>query len=219
MEINQIKYNEQGLLPVVTQDYKNREVLMVAYMNPEALKLTLHTGKVHYWSRKRKVIWLKGETSGHFQTVKDIIFDCDKDTLLILVEQSGNACHTGNYSCFFNRLDPIANAPEINPTIQTTDTILNELYNIIIDRTKNPTEGSYTNYLFDKGLDKMLKKIGEEASEVIIASKNRNPSEVCYEVADLLYHLLVVLVEQNITLDEIYAELKQRHKSADKHEK
>jgi len=207
-----IKFDDKGLVPVITQEKKTGTVLMMAYMNEEALKKTLESKKVHYWSRSRQKLWLKGESSGHYQIAKEIRYDCDGDCILIEVEQVGNACHTGNFSCFFNS---VYKDEKNEDNVQTEDAdeskILQEIYDIIMDRTRNPKEGSYTNYLFEKGLDKMLKKVGEEASEVIIAAKNRQPEEVKYEVADLLYHILVLLVEENITLEDIYKELRSRN--------
>ncbi len=204
-----LKFNEKGLIPVVTQNIKTKEVLMVAYMNEEAFDKTIETGKVHYFSRSRSKLWLKGETSGHFQIVKAIKLDCDGDTILIEAEQIEAACHTGNKTCFYRTMTDgkwEENTDEEKPTAQ----ILNEVYDVIVDRTVNPKEGSYTNYLFTKGLDKILKKVGEEAAEVIIAAKNKSKDEIRYEVSDLMYHLLVLLVERGLTLEEIYGELKGR---------
>jgi phosphoribosyl-ATP pyrophosphohydrolase/phosphoribosyl-AMP cyclohydrolase len=207
--LNQIKFNEQGLVPVVTQDVNSKQVLMLAWMNDEAFKKTIETGKVHYFSRSRNKLWLKGETSGHFQLLKDIRIDCDGDSLLAEVEQLDAACHTGNYSCFFKKYE-IDNFVENLQFYNAESKILKQVYDVIVDRTINPKEGSYTNYLFQKGIDKMLKKVGEEASEVIIAAKNRSKDELKYEISDLIYHLLVVMVEQDITMDDIYAELEKR---------
>lgn len=207
-----MKFDDKGLIPVVTQDFKTGEVLMVAYMNQEAFNKTLETGKVHYYSRSRSKLWLKGETSGHFQFVKSISLDCDGDTLLIKAEQVEAACHTGNRSCFFRNMkdgqweETAAATDEEKPTAA----ILHEVYNIIADRVVNPKEGSYTNYLFTKGLDKILKKVGEETAEVIIAAKNKSKEEIRYEVSDLMYHLMVLLVERGVTLEDIYGELKGR---------
>lgn len=225
---NEINFDNNGLVPVVVQDYKSDEVLMLAYMNAEALEMTLNTGKMTYWSRSRQKIWVKGETSGHFQYVKAIKFDCDGDTLLAKVEQVEAACHTGHYSCFYREIDGSKirevkyktfdpekknDLTAINPSAPDGEEkakILQEVYDVIVDRTVNPKEGSYTNYLFEKGLDKILKKVGEETSEVIIAAKNKNKDEIRYEVSDLMYHLLVLLVERGVTLDDIYNELKHR---------
>ncbi|EPR13928.1 bifunctional phosphoribosyl-AMP cyclohydrolase/phosphoribosyl-ATP diphosphatase HisIE [Ruminiclostridium papyrosolvens] len=203
-----VKFDEKGLVPVVTQDTKTKEVLMVAYMNEEAFDKTIETGKVHYYSRSRSKLWLKGETSGHFQLVKSIKLDCDGDTILIEAEQIDAACHTGNKTCFFRTM--IDGEWKENEEEKPTAAILHEVYNVIVDRNVNPKEGSYTNYLFTKGLDKILKKVGEEAAEVIIAAKNKSKEEIRYEVSDLMYHLMVLLVERGLTLEDIYGELKGR---------
>lgn len=208
-----LKFDDKGLIPVVTQDYKTNEVLMVAYMNEEAFDKTLETGKVHYYSRSRSKLWLKGETSGHFQFVKAINLDCDGDTLLIKAEQLDAACHTGNKSCFFRTAkDGQWQEDDVVDTDndKLTSEILQEVYNVIQDRLVHPKEGSYTNYLFTKGLDKILKKVGEETAEVIIAAKNKSKEEIRYEVSDLMYHLMVLLVERGLTLEDIYGELKGR---------
>ncbi len=203
-----VKFDEKGLVPVVTQDTKTKEVLMVAYMNEEAFDKTIETGKVHYYSRSRSKLWLKGETSGHFQLVKSIKLDCDGDTILIEAEQIDAACHTGNKTCFFRTM--VDGEWKANEEEKPTAAILHEVYNVIVDRNINPKEGSYTNYLFTKGLDKILKKVGEEAAEVIIAAKNKSKEEIRYEVSDLMYHLMVLLVERGLTLEDIYGELKGR---------
>ena len=206
--MQELKFNESGLIPAIAQDYATGEVLMMAWKNREALEKTLETGKVHYWSRSRQSLWLKGETSGHTQTLKSIRLDCDGDTLLLKIEQEGAACHTNNRSCFYREiLDG-----EIRETAPAEDksAVLKEVFNVVTDRLANPKEGSYTNYLFDKGLDKILKKVGEEASEVIIAAKNKARDEIRYEVSDLFYHIIVLLVERGMTLDDIYEELKGR---------
>ncbi len=229
--IDLIKFDDKGLVPVITQEYKTDEILMLAYMNLEAVTLTVETGKAHYWSRSRNKLWQKGETSGNFQKVKSIAVDCDGDTLLIKVKQTGVACHTGNYSCFFRKFDinklnekEIKKAAEVikseegipsaNSELSDDElkNVLKDLYNIILDRKINPKEGSYTNYLFDKGMDKILKKIGEETSEVIIAGKNMSNDEIGSEFADLFYHICVLLVERGIELEEIYKELRHRSK-------
>jgi phosphoribosyl-AMP cyclohydrolase / phosphoribosyl-ATP pyrophosphohydrolase len=223
--LNELKFDDRGLIPVVTQDCRTDEVLMVAYMNKEALNKTLETGKVHYWSRSRNKLWLKGETSGHFQQVRSISIDCDGDSLLVKAEQKGAACHTGHHSCFYRKLDAEVQINEnssINEEViaQTKDVVGNsdedlsnvieEVFKVVLDRKNNPKEGSYTNYLFDKGLDKILKKVGEEASEVIIASKNMNNKDIKAEIADLFYHTFVLMVERGMNLDDIYSELKGR---------
>lgn len=203
-----IKFDEKGLVPVVTQDIKTKDVLMVAYMNEEAFDKTIETGKVHYYSRSRSKLWLKGETSGHFQLVKSIKLDCDGDTILVEAEQIDAACHTGNKTCFFRTMSDGEWKENIEQ--MPTSAILQEVYDVIVDRTVHPKEGSYTNYLFTKGLDKILKKVGEEAAEVIIAAKNKSKEEIRYEVSDLMYHLMVLLVERGLTLEDIYGELKGR---------
>lgn len=246
-----VKYNSDGLIPAITQDIRTDEVLMLAYMNEESLSKTIETGKAHYYSRSRRKLWLKGETSGHFQQVRSISVDCDGDTLLLKVEQSGAACHTGHRSCFFTRMDanelktgavseqggeeqsmPMQNEaaqcnasplqqdhatasqalPENGGNAQNTAgaEVLQEVFDVISDRLAHPKEGSYTNYLFTKGLDKILKKIGEESCEVVIASKGGDSAEIRSEIADLFYHVMVLLVERGMTLQDIYGELKQR---------
>lgn len=196
-----IKYNRDGLVPAIAQDISTGEVLMLAYMNEESVKLTLETNIAHYYSRSRKKLWKKGETSGNIQEVKGFYYDCDGDTILLKVNQKGGACHTGSYSCFYNK---------VKETKDYQNTIA-ELYKTILDRRTNPVEGSYTNYLFQEGIDKILKKVGEESAEVIIGAKN-NPEELIYESSDLIYHLLVLLVNQGVTLGDIYEELMKRMK-------
>lgn len=204
MEFSEFKLLSDGLLPVVVQDYRTNEVLMVAYMNEEAYLTTLRTGKMTYYSRSRKELWVKGLTSGHFQYVKGLAVDCDNDTLLAKVYQVGAACHTGNYSCFYRDLVPMdANAG--NPL-----TVFENVYSVIKDRQVNPKEGSYTNYLFEKGTDKILKKLGEEATEIVIAAKNDNPDEITYEISDFLYHMMVLMAEKGISWEEITNELSKR---------
>lgn len=218
--IKEIRFDEKGLALAIAQDYKTKEVLMAAYMNEEALRKTLETKKAHYYSRSRQKLWLKGEESGHFQLVKDIFYDCDGDSLLLLVEQIGGACHTGHRSCFYRGVEGAAAAAVFDPEkvygdkradSETTDP-LKALYATILDRKKNPREGSYTNYLFDKGLDKILKKVGEEAAEVIIAAKNESHAEMTYEIADLMYHVSVLLARFGLKWDDIYQELAGRKK-------
>ena len=199
-----LKVSEQGLIPVVVQDYQNEEVLMVAYMNQEAFETTLRTGVMTYWSRSRQELWVKGLTSGHYQYLKELRVDCDNDTLLARVAQVGAACHTGNRSCFY-RMALKKDAPQRNPM-----KVFEDVYATIEDRRQHPKEGSYTNYLFEKGIDKILKKCGEEAAEIIIAAKNPNPEEIKYEVADYLYHLMVLMSERGITWDDIAQELANR---------
>ena len=201
--LSQIKFDDKGLAVVVAQDYITNEVLMVAYMNREALEITLNEKRACYFSRSRQSVWRKGDTSGHLQKLKGLYYDCDADAILLKVEQIGNACHTGAYSCFYNKVfeDDV-----------TDGAILERVYNQIIDRRNNPVEGSYTNYLFDKGLDKILKKVGEETSEVIIGAKNKNKDELVYELSDLIYHSLVLMVSEGISIDDIKKELTKRHK-------
>lgn len=201
------KKDPQGLLPVVVQEAATGEVLMVAYMNEEAYNETVATGRMTYWSRSRKELWLKGETSGHFQYVRSLTADCDLDTLLAKVDQVGAACHTGNHSCFFQSDLVLKEENEIDPM-----KVLERDYQTIIDRRDNPKEGSYTNYLFDKGIDKMLKKLGEECTEIVIAAKNTDPTETVYEISDLMYHLMVVMAEKDITWKDITDELVRRAK-------
>ena len=202
MEFSQFKTNGQGLVPVVVQHYKTQEVLMLAYMNEEAFYRTIKTGKMTYYSRSREQLWTKGETSGHFQYVKSLTIDCDYDTLLAKVDQV--ACHTGNPTCFFQPLVG-SDYDETNPL-----QVFESVYGTILDRRENPKEGSYTNYLFDKGIDKILKKVGEEATEIVIAAKNPNPEEVKYEMADFLYHAMVLMVERGISWEDIIKELADR---------
>lgn len=204
MDFSQFKLNSDGLLPVVVQDYKTLEVLMLAYMNREAFEHTLKTGRMAYFSRSRQKLWIKGETSGHYQYVKSLMIDCDKDTLLAKVDQIGAACHTGNPTCFFQTVAG-ADYNGKNP-LRIFDTV----YETIVDRKKNPKEGSYTNYLFDKGIDKILKKVGEEATELVIAAKNPNPEEIKYEMADFLFHAMVLMVERGVSWEDIINELADR---------
>ncbi len=198
------KLNAEGLIPVIAQDYRTEEVLMLAYMNEEAFNNTLTTGKMTYYSRSRRELWMKGGTSGHIQYVKSLTADCDRDTILAKVSQVGAACHTGSYSCFFNEI-VFKEYTEKNPL-----KVFEHEYNVIMDRKANPKQGSYTNYLFEKGLDKILKKIGEEAAEIIIAAKNPDPEEIKYEAADFLYHLMVLMVEKGLTWEDITREISQR---------
>lgn len=185
-----LKKNSDGLIPVIVQDYTTNDVLMCAYMNEEAFHATINCGKMTYYSRSRQELWMKGETSGHIQYVKELTADCDFDTILAKVSQVGVACHTGNPSCFFNEIVK-KEYIEKNP-LKVFETV----YNIIEDRKNNPKEGSYTNYLFDKGIDKILKKVGEECTEIVIAAKNPDPEEIKYEISDFLYHVMVLMVEK-----------------------
>lgn len=208
----ELKFNEQGLIPAIAQDYLTREVLMMAYMNRESFDKTMETGQVHYFSRSRNELWLKGETSGHFQTVKEIRYDCDCDTLLILVEQQGAACHTEHKSCFYRSVDKDGVVSELDEADSFGVDSFDYIYDVIVDRRDNPKEGSYTNYLFDKGLDKMLKKVGEETAEVIIAAKNQDKREIICEISDLIYHLSVTMVQSGVLWNDISEELKNRRK-------
>ncbi|MCC5912659.1 MAG: bifunctional phosphoribosyl-AMP cyclohydrolase/phosphoribosyl-ATP diphosphatase HisIE [Clostridiaceae bacterium] len=201
-----LKFNEQGLIPAIIQEENTGEILMMAYMNEISLEKTLETGETWFYSRSRKQLWHKGETSGNTQKVKKIDYDCDGDTLLIKVEQKGVACHTGEKTCFFNEF--YDNKEKKKPDAE----VLKKLYEVISNRKESPKEGSYTNYLFQNGIDKICKKVGEEASEVIIAAKNGDKGELIYESSDLIYHLLVLLKEQEIAPEEIYEELNLRFK-------
>lgn len=255
MNIPTLKYDEKGLIPAITQDATTGQILMQAYMNEEALRRTIETGFVHYYSRSRQSLWFKGETSGNKQILKKILVDCDMDSLVIKVEQQGAACHTGELTCFYRELNGVGEIKKVDEEIRNildnwsfkiplpaekksepvyTEAmdprfkdksnqdaslviadeghILDGLYHLIKERKKNPVEGSYTNYLFEKGLDKILKKVGEESTEVVIAAKNHDQKELSMEVADLLYHVLVGLVEEGVSLEAVYDVLKERHK-------
>lgn len=198
------KKNSDGMVPVIVQDYRTDEVLMLAYMNEEAFDHTIHSGRMTYYSRSRQELWVKGLTSGHIQYVKSLTADCDYDTILAKVSQVGAACHTGNRSCFFNDIVK-KDYVEKNPL-----KVLEDVYSIILDRKDHPKEGSYTNYLYDKGIDKILKKIGEEAIEIIIAAKNPDAEEIKYEISDFIYHLMVLMAEKGVTWEDITQELSQR---------
>ena len=202
---DEMKLNSDGMVPVIVQDYRTNEVLMMAYMTEEAFKKTLETGLMTYYSRSRNCLWTKGLTSGHIQYVKSLTADCDYDTILAKVSQVGPACHTGKPSCFFNNMLK-KDYKESNPL-----KVFENVYGTIMDRKEHPKEGSYTNYLFDKGIDKILKKVGEEATELVIASKNPDPEEIKYEMADFLYHAMVLMAEKGITWEEIIEELDNRH--------
>lgn len=204
LEFSELKLNPSGLIPVIVQDYKTNEVLMLAYMNKEAFNHTVKSGRMTYYSRSRKELWIKGETSGHYQYLKSLTVDCDKDTLLAKVEQVGAACHTGSRSCFFQQI--VGNDYDTTNPLQVFESV----YGTIMNRKENPKEGSYTNYLFDKGIDKILKKVGEEATEIVIAAKNPNPEEIKYEISDFLYHVMVLMVERGITWEDITRELAER---------
>jgi len=212
-----VAFGADGLLPAIVQDVETGEVLMLAYMNREALQRTLETGKSHFWSRSRQTLWRKGETSGNVQTVEEIRLDCDGDTLLLKVDQTGPACHTGARSCFYRRVqgDGLAEVSTDGvPENARQTTILQKLHDVIADRKHNPKEGSYTCHLFSAGQEKILKKVMEEASEVLIASMEDDNDQVIYEVADLLYHLLVLLGFHDIPLSAVFGELEKRRRSA-----
>lgn len=201
---SEFKLNSDGMIPVIVQDYKTDEVLMLAYMNEEAFRITLKSGKMTYWSRSRNEIWTKGLTSGHVQYVKSLCLDCDNDTILAKVAQVGAACHTGKRSCFFQTLMK-KEYDDTNPL-----RVFQDVYDVILDRKANPKEGSYTNYLFDKGIDKILKKVGEECTEIVIAAKNPDKEEIKYEISDFLYHVMVLMAEKGVTWEDITRELARR---------
>lgn len=200
----EIKTDGSGLLPVVVQDYKTQEVLMMAYMNREAFETTVRTGRMTYWSRSRQELWVKGLTSGHYQYVRELCIDCDNDTLLAKVMQVGAACHTGNRSCFYRSILK-KEYDDTNPL-----KVFEDVFHVILDRKEHPKQGSYTNYLFDKGIDKILKKVGEEATEIVIAAKNPDPEEIKYEISDFLYHVMVLMAEKGVTWEDITRELARR---------
>jgi len=206
--LSTIQFNEDGLVPAVVQSVNDNEVLMLAYMNKEALKLMLETRKGTYFSRSRQELWVKGETSGNTQAVKEVYYDCDADSILLKVEQTGVACHKNRKSCFHNPLT------ETSSTTEVSD-IISELYSVVSERKENPVEGSYTTYLFTKGIDKILKKVGEESSEVIIASKNHSKSEMTEEISDLVYHTLVLMANEGVRPEDIGEALKKRRPSDD----
>ena len=220
VDLSMIQFDAHGLVPVVVQE-ENNQVLMLAYMNREALEKTIETGAAWYYSRSRKKLWKKGETSGNVQRVQELSYDCDGDTLLLRVKQSGVACHTASYSCFSGRKLYHASENSIVPVDAKDDMplaeILSDLYQVIQSRRLHPVEGSYTNYLFDKGQDKILKKLGEETAETIIASKNNIREDVLYEMGDLWYHCLVLLAYHNMTPEDLLEELKRRHNGGSYH--
>ncbi|HIU02085.1 MAG TPA: bifunctional phosphoribosyl-AMP cyclohydrolase/phosphoribosyl-ATP diphosphatase HisIE [Candidatus Onthocola gallistercoris] len=205
LAFSDFKCNSDGLIPVITQDYKTGEVLMLAYMNEASFNETVRSGRMTYFSRSRQELWKKGETSGHYQYVKSMDIDCDKDTLLAKVVQIGAACHTGHRSCFYTNLMKKA-YDDTNPA-----TILEQVMGTIEERKRHPKEGSYTNYLFDQGIDKILKKVGEEATEIVIAAKNPDSDELKYEICDFLYHMMVLMSERDVSWKEITKELAARH--------
>lgn len=196
-----LKFDANGLIPAIIQDHYTKKVLMLAYMNAESLDITIKEGKTCFYSRSRQELWRKGATSGNYQNVVSIRTDCDKDTLLIDVIKDGPACHTGNETCFFNDI------------VESNDEAFSYegLYDMLVGRKVNKKEGSYTTYLFEKGIDKILKKVGEECTEVIIGAKGGDKAETVYEIADLIYHITVMMIEMDISLDEVTAELAKRH--------
>lgn len=204
MNLDRVKFNEKGLVLAIVQDVKTNAVVMQAWMNRESLEQTEKTGKMTYFSRSRNQLWVKGETSGNYQYVRELRLDCDGDAILALVEQQGVACHTGKYSCFDEAIY------QSGQPVESGYAVIDELFAVIEDRKAHPQEGSYTNYLFDKGLDKILKKVGEEAVEMVIAGKNESAEEVSYETADFLYHMFVMLSQLGMTPNDVFAELKNR---------
>ena len=202
LNIDELKFDEKGLIPAVVVDAKTRKVLTLAYMNRESLRISMEKGLTCFWSRSRQELWLKGETSGNYQHIVSITADCDRDALVVTVEKDGPACHLGTDSCFN---DPVYVSEERN------DFTYDGLMELIRGRKTEKKEGSYTTYLFEKGLDKILKKVGEESTEVIIAAKDQDKAETVYEIADLAYHVMVLMVEAGISLEEIRDELARRH--------
>jgi len=202
LDIKSLKFDERGLIPAIVQDARTREVLTLAYMNEESLARTIETGQTWFWSRSRHELWHKGETSGNTQSVVNLINDCDNDALVVLVNPAGPACHTGARSCFDSK-----------PGDEDLGLLLANLYKVIESRERERPEGSYTTYLFNSGLDKILKKVGEESAETIIAAKNDDVSRLTSETADLVYHLLVLLVARGVSLDEVRKELERRREA------
>lgn len=202
IDINALKFDEKGLIPAIVVDSITKKVLTLAYMNEESLRITMEKGLTCFYSRSRQELWLKGETSGNYQHVVSITADCDSDALVVVVEPDGPACHTGEKSCFFN---------EVYESDKLSEFSLEGLVNLIEGRKKEKVEGSYTTYLFEKGLDKILKKVGEESTEVIIAAKADDKKETIYEIADLTYHLLVLMIQMGISLEDVHRELASRH--------
>ena len=202
LNIDELKFDEKGLIPAIVKDAVSGRVLTLAYMNKESLKISMEKGLTCFWSRSRQELWLKGETSGNYQHIVSIIADCDKDALLVSVEPDGPACHKGTFSCFENPLWQSEDKQDFS---------LETLMQMLVGRKKEKKEGSYTTYLFEKGLDKILKKVGEESTEVIIAAKAQDKKETVYEIADLTYHIMVLMIEAGITLEDIHRELASRH--------
>ena len=201
-DIEKLKFDDKGLIPAIVVDDKTGDVLTLAYMNKESLKISLEKKLTCFWSRSRQELWLKGETSGNYQHIVSITADCDMDALTVRVKKEGPACHTGEESCFFNTVLESEEAPAFS---------VQALVEMLEGRKTNPKEGSYTTYLFEKGIDKILKKVGEESTEVIIAGKANDKAEAIYEISDLMYHVLVLMIEMGISVDDIMAELASRH--------
>ena len=208
--ISELKFDEKGLITAIAQDASSNRVLMTAYMNKESIRATIKSGKATFYSRSRQQLWQKGETSGNCLYVQEILCDCDADCLLLRVNPAGPACHTGNAACFFRKVSgdvlteaDVSHLPDAG--------ILNDVFDVVKSRKENPKEGSYTNYLLDKGIDKILKKVGEETAEIIIGAKNADSGEIKYEVADLMYHLTVMLCERGLCWQDVYAELADRY--------
>ncbi|UQD53345.1 bifunctional phosphoribosyl-AMP cyclohydrolase/phosphoribosyl-ATP pyrophosphatase [Bacillus methanolicus] len=216
MNMESIKFDEKGLVPAIVQDASTKEVLTLAYMNRESLRKTMETGETWFYSRSRQKLWHKGETSGNTQKIVELKYDCDQDAILVLVQPAGPACHTGSVSCFtesFYKSEEIVEVSEAASGSLQDYQILQTLEKVIKERERERPEGAYTTYLFEKGVDKILKKVGEEASEVIIAAKNRDADELKWEAADLLYHLMVLLREQQLPFKEILKVLSKRHEN------
>ena len=201
MDISKLKFDEKGLIPAIVVDAQTNQVLTLAYMNEESLRISMEKKLTCFWSRSRQELWLKGETSGNYQHIVSITADCDYDALVVKVTKDGPACHLGEESCFHNPVLGEEAAPFR----------LEGLYDLLMDRKATLPEGSYTTYLFQKGLDKILKKVGEESTEVIIAGKAEDKAETIYEIADLMYHVMVLMVEMGISVDDVMAELASRH--------
>ena len=202
ININELKFDEKGLIPAIVVDAKTKKVLTLAYMNEESLRISMEKELTCFWSRSRNELWLKGDTSGNYQHIVSITADCDKDALVVMVEPDGPACHTGTVSCFTN---------EVFQSEERHEFSLEQLMTMLEGRKTEKKEGSYTTYLFEKGIDKILKKVGEECTEVIIAGKADDKKETVYEIADLCYHVMVLMIEMGISLDDIHKELKGRH--------
>ena len=209
MNIDEITYDDKGLVPVIVQDAENGQVLMFAYANKEAIEKTQEKNSAHFWSRSRNRLWEKGKESGNTQEVKQIFLDCDRDAVLVLVNQKGVSCHTGQRTCFFTNIGESNKSAPAFGAMKGGRT-LDEVYQVVDDRKRNPKEDSYVSKLFTDGIDSILKKIGEEAGEAIIAAKNKNNNEITYEVADLWFHSLVLLANFGITPEDIYQELGKR---------